>query len=424
MALDKARIARQIKAVRVGRPTGASRALDKGSRGDLLPFSKPKNTTEAIELGDDDLVLVEEPDVASLSSRPGARRPRKLTPAGSRRVLDEAVEEDVAGECLASIAETRDHHSSSHVRAVAARPAAGHRSMSPPAHASSASCAPASAFAPVGLPPVSPPPFVRSMSVPRIAHGGASSAAARESSPPSAFVRRSSPTIPPIGAASSSAVAEPSAGSVAPLSLSPGHAESSVVVVRERPKLGWVIGAAAIGALCAFGATRLLASGAPPEEHAAPSAASTVAVPSVGTAASPGAALTPLAPPVVGPPPVAPPSAVVAPGPSVAVMRFGDDQGVAIKRSPRAPVPAPAVASAVAKAVPLRPRTSAASGGVGPALPDGTFGLGASDGASVTTTAPPAPPPAPVAPPPESAKKRALTPEQQLAEAQLKASMR
>jgi hypothetical protein len=56
---------------------------------------------------------------------------------------------------------------------------------------------------------------------------------------------------------------------------------------------------------------------------------------------------------------------------------------------------------------------------MGPALPDGSFGLGRAE----TTPAPPplsltAPAPAP------EPRKRALTPEQQLAEAQLKASMK
>jgi hypothetical protein len=74
-------------------------------------------------------------------------------------------------------------------------------------------------------------------------------------------------------------------------------------------------------------------------------------------------------------------TAIVAPAPapvvSAAVMRFNEDQGVAIKAAPRPPPPSPAWAALAAPAAPV-----------------------------------------------ETAKKRALTLEQQLADAQLKASMR
>jgi hypothetical protein len=60
-------------------------------------------------------------------------------------------------------------------------------------------------------------------------------------------------------------------------------------------------------------------------------------------------------------------------------------------------------------------------------LPDGSFGLGRSDTPSTPSVTPPAPPltaSAAFSAAPESPRKRALTPEQQLAAAQLKASMK
>jgi hypothetical protein len=63
---------------------------------------------------------------------------------------------------------------------------------------------------------------------------------------------------------------------------------------------------------------------------------------------------------------------------------------------------------------------------MGPALPDGSFGLGRSDTAASSSVAAPAPPltASAFASAPEPPRKRALTPEQQLAAAQLKASMK
>ena len=106
--------------------------------------------------------------------------------------------------------------------------------------------------------------------------------------------------------------------------------------------------------------------------------------------------------------PAAPPVPVTAPPASAAIVHFGDDQGVAIPRRP-----APASHASPARATPRAARPAP----LGPALPDGSFGLGHVDTLpSLTATS------APVAAS-EPAKKRVLTPEQQLAEAQLKASM-
>lgn len=384
----------------------------------MLPFSKPKNAGEEIELDDDDLVLVESPPPSFSSPPPrllgcGAdeaqmqvpARPRRVTASVSRRIIDESIADGVAGECLSAIAAaSRDRHSSSHVRAAIARPRPPGApppprgaSAPPPASLASATAAPSSR-----LPSVSPPPFVRT-SAARLGRPAAPSperaqppsSSTHESARPTAFVRRSSPMI---------AVPRTAPGSDAPMSLSPRTAEPTVIVVRERPKAAWVIGAAAIGAVFAVLASRLVMANDAPVVAAAPQPPTSVAVP--GAAAPLAVVVAPVAPAA----PVAPPSA------SVTVMRFGDDQGVAFKAPPRPPAAPTAtpdkVAQAPASASAPRPRASA----VGPTLPDGSLSLG---GAPVSTTrTPPAPPP------PAAAPKRALTPEQQLAEAQLKASMR
>ena len=390
----------------------------------MLPFSKRKNTDEEMEIGDDDLVLVEDSASASSSLIAPARpseaplapfRRRLLTAPGSRRIVDESVEEDVAGECLASIAALphapRDLDSSSHVRGAVVH--VGRPIQHPTASQSAAPPCPPAAIA-KRLPSVSPPPFVRTTTT-RPAPGLA------EASPAPAFVRRSSPGIDLSSAPATTR--ERAARSVAPVSLGHTPAEATVIIIRERPKPTWIIAAALIGALAAFGATRLAAS--PPDDVHAASGAAAVALP-------PLPPQTVVAPPLAPPPEVTPPAGgvVLAPGPapsssagdSAGVLRFRDDQGVAFKAStPVSPTVSPPV-SGPARPSP-RPRATALSNR-GPLLPDGSFGLGHNDnadparnaalpGASSVATPSPATPP-----------KRPLTPDQQLAEAQLKASMR
>ena len=214
----------------------------------------------------------------------------------------------------------------------------------------------------------------------------------RDSSTPSAFARRSGTLIP-----TSSSAAERSAASRSRAERTP---EATVIVVRERPKAGWVMSAALIGAVCALGATRLLGSAASPTE----SAPTTLAAPAAPPAA-------PAAAPVVVAP--APPPAL-----SAAVIRFGDDQGVAIKALPRfaappAAAPAPQVASSPGS--PGSPGSPVTARPVAPVM---------ARPVAPVMARPVAPVMAPVMAPSDSAKKRPLTPEQQLAEAQLKASMR
>lgn len=266
----------------------------------------------------------------------------------------------------------------------------------------------------------------------------------------------------PVASASANSVAphlethpqasERNASSFAPVSMSerPAPAEPTVIVLRERPKAAWFIAAASLGALGAIAATRFL--GTPVADHGATAAPTAIVV-----AASPAPlALAPtnvVLPPVVAAPPVIAPVIAsvsasasvttalpaVAAAPSAVVVHFSEDQGVAIKATPRGPAPAR----------PVAPRGSvpASGGGVapgnrpaparapsmGPALPDGSFSLGRADNAAPVTTPAPSPPisvaapstalalaPAPEPPP----RRRPLSAEQQLAEAQLKASMK
>ncbi len=209
-------------------------------------------------------------------------------------------------------------------------------------------------------------------------------------------------------------------GSVAPVS-SDRTPSPTVIVVRERPKAAWVIGAAAIGAVVAVLASRLVMTVDGP--GARPAAASpptlTSAAPPV-LAVPPANVVAPAAPSVA--PPASPPAwGSPSPSPSPEVMRFGDDQGVAFKAPPRPPVAGPVTPAPVAASTAPRPRAAA----LGPALPDGSLSLGASPSTPArpsSAAAAPSPPPPP--PPPEKKPARVLTPEQQLADAQLKASMK
>ena len=441
----------------------------------MLPFPKRKATSDEVELTDDDLVLVEEvaspaparvrsaapqPSLSSTESQSRVRaalsRPPRgaALPPGSRRVLDEQIEEDVAGQCLASIAaatsveSSRHLSSASHIRAALA--AAPLPTMSPPAPSSAASSqaspqasSQASSRGSIRLPSVTAPPFVRASAYPfasdrdsRSLQGGPEAPGIRDSSPPAAFIRRSTPALAyPVSSASLPPSPAPVAatasafGSVAPVSMTslPQAArEPTVIVVRERPRSVWILAAAAFGAACAIAAMRFGSLNGEARVVVEPRGA-------VQAAALPPLPPTAVVAPVVVSAPSVPPvlasasaNAVVAPPvssvPAAGVMNFAEDQGVAIRvPSPPAP-PSPASPRKPAPSVPGPPaaRPAPRVPAMGPALPDGSFGLGRSD--TTTATAPPsltAPPPAPEAP-----RKRVLTPEQQLAEAQLKASMK
>lgn len=453
----------------------------------MLPFPKRNANGDEVELDDDDVVLVEEhgssapsplyststsarahgdDDLAQTVRRtPEHAAPRRNTmPPGSRRILAEDIEEDVAGQCLASIAAETAREggsfSSSHIRAAIARPPA-----LPPARAwpqvlaaptssvpvttplAPPSSAPGSSFS--RLPSVHPPPFVRAPAFgfeAQRSHGYAEVPGVRDSNPVPAFVRRSSPILPPAApsyaALTRATPAQPSdrnvssVSSVAPVSLSQRPNEPTVIVVRERPKAAWIVAAAALGALGALTATRLLG---PPALEApvaaaaqaplAPPPSTVVVVPAASSPPAGALGTSPTAPHVSGP--------ALADHTTPAVMRFGDDQGVAIGAVKAAapalaasPAPAPRAPTAARQASPRPAAPRVQPPRLGPALPDGSFGLGRTESAPAPHAAAPvvAPaPPAPAAPAPPAAepgRKRALTPEQQLAEAQLKASMK
>jgi hypothetical protein len=436
----------------------------------LLPFARKKRASrnDEVELGEDDFELVDvlDDDVALLpaparlaanvvaaSPRNAdqaktvqrASRPRTILPV-SRRILDENVEEDVAGQCLASIAAetSRDAidsgHSSSQIRAALGRP-----QPTPPRSVTSAPAAP-TASTPASttrLPSVIAPPFLRTTTSTVPFRGYNDAPGVRDSSPPPAFVRRSSPVllaavpaaapssyVAAVAASSASSVASAggTSGSVAPVSMpmTQRH-EPTVIVVRERPRAAWIIAAAAMGALGALGAMRFVA---PPAAAALEVRSTAVAAPQ----AAPTTEASVIAPVVA--PSTTDRVAAVAPVASVAsstaglppaIVHFGDDDGVAFK-SPARRSSSPAAPSAPAAPVapPVAPgirSTGPRAPSMGPALPDGSFGLGRSDTATTASAPPPAPAlTASVAP--EAPRKRALTPEQQLAAAQLKASMK
>jgi hypothetical protein len=417
----------------------------------LLPFPKRTATGDEVELTDEDFVLVDEiapPAIAVQSSRSPQRSAQPASasrivrasalPPGSRRVLDEQIEEDVAGQCLASIAiatratslESRHLSSSSHIRAAleaAPPPAPPGVSLVPVEPASE------SRSRTGRLPSISAPPFVRTSSPDRThtawprAHSP-EAPGIRDSAAPPAFIRRSSPAFAQPLPAFAQPASSSSFASVAPVSMSAlppaqAAAEPTVILVRERPRSIWILAAAAVGALGAIAAMRfapLSVSGEPATSavpHAATQPAPVLAPPST-------AVVLPVAAVATVPAPAS------APAPAPTVMHFSEAEGVAIKAPvPMAPAPAaprkpstagttnPAAAPATRPSPPRAPS-------MGPALPDGSFGLGRSE--STTASAPPSPPPSLTAPAPapEPPRKRALTPEQQLAEAQLKASMK
>jgi len=387
----------------------------------LLPFSTP-TAGEEIELDDDDLVLVESLPTTLVASSPHpqplgrgsdagpAMAPaRRVTASVSRRIIDESVAQDVAGECRSAIAAAsrEGHPSVLHVRPAAL--------AAPPPLLGA--LAPASAPAVSRLPSVSPPPFVRTTTTTVARAPAVGHVTAMESAPPPAFVRRSSPMI------SVAAEAPNEPASVAPENVSERTPSPTVIVVRERPKAVWVVGAAAVGAALAVLASRLVMSRDASWGHPAAGTVTTTA-PVLPSAGSPAL--------VVAPAPVAA-SAKPSASESPTVMRFGDDEGVAFK-AVRPPASLPGSASTlaapatVAAAAPVAVSTAvpdSRASAVGPALPDGSLSLGGTPTTPTPTPTRTSPPSAPAPPAPEQAKKpRPLTPEQQLAEAQLKASMR
>lgn len=362
----------------------------------MLPFSR-RRKAEEIELGDDDIVVLHEDaievDVAELEIEPVAAV-APVAPASVRHRLPpvsvpppklslrrdstgvDRFGDDVADECLESIraATSRARLSDSFPASI----------VPPPPRLPSFEISDADETTRRPAMSSSPMPVARE-SVPGVASAS--------STPAPVFARTSSSSLPAVS-------------SVAPVSMSstPGPVEPTVILVRQPPRTGWVVAAAFLGAACALFAMHLLAR--PAETPAA--AASAVAVP---------------------PPPVATTAAPVAPPAPPATVRFNDDQGVAVVAPPAPPAPAkPVVTTASIKTppAPASPAKAAAkpAASLGPKLPDGSMALGARASDATTATKPAAPAAATEPAPASNAPKKKLTPEQELAEAQLKASMR
>jgi hypothetical protein len=189
-----------------------------------------------------------------------------------------------------------------------------------------------------------------------------------------------------------------SPGHSSPVSVPPVAvaAEPTIIVVRERPRIAWMLGSAGVGALAAAMVMRLFVGrSAAPAPSKAGGAEMAAPQSSSGVDAAPTGESSPAAPPLLP-----------RPSGTTAVVRFAEDQGVAICAPSAAPSPAAAPATQPhAIAAPPHPPPRAAAR-PGPPL----MSLQASSPSAVAPEAP--------------AKKRPLTPDEDLAEAQLKASMK
>lgn len=380
----------------------------------MLPFSRRKKADE-IELGDEDIVVLAggevdaavevdiDVDVEDLEVRPSSSSLPRVTPpkASLRRLVTprDQFEDDVAHECLESIAAaTRqpprvsrlsDAFPASIVPPVPRLPSFD--SAADPIDELLAS-APLPQFELSDADETTRRPAMSSSSSMPIARDSVPGVLAIPSAPLSAS---SIPT--PVFSRTTSSPNLPAASSIAPVAMNstPGHVEPTVILVRQPPKTAWIVAAAFLGAACALLSMRLLMRPVDPPQ--------TIVVTSA-------------------PPPSNPTPAPAAP-PAPATVRFNDDQGVAVIAAPTttvssAPAPKPVVTAVVA--TPPKPAAKPAS--LGPKLPDGSMALTkAPEKPAPAAAPPPAAPPEPAAP---AGKKKPLTPEQQLAEAQLKASMK
>ncbi len=385
----------------------------------MLPFPK-RTKSDEIELGDEDILLVESDDAVAvdididvaldveLEVAPPPSGRHRLPPVTApppklprpRLVSSPAFEDDVADQCLATIAAeaSRARLTDRFPASIVPPPAR----MPPPAPLPSFDD---DAIATSRLPVVTVPP-------PRVAvpysRDSVPGVAAPPSGPAPAFVRTSSSSPPS------------AASPVAPVALT-AVPEPTVIVVRQPPRTAWIVASAVVGAACALGAMRLLPSG-PSASHASEPA------PVVASPAPPPAPSPILAPAV---------TATHANAAAPAVVKFAEGQGVAIVAPAIAPAapPAPAPTHAAAHATvasktpspapaPVAAKPAAKTASLGPKLPDGSMALGGAqpEPAKAAPAQPAQPAPAPAAPP--SPAKRKLSPEQELAEAQLKASMK
>ncbi len=393
----------------------------------MLPFPKRMKSDE-IELGDEDILLVEADDafdvdvelddLEAVPARAAAKARHRLPPVSAppprvsrpRLVSSPGFEDGVADECLASIAAE-----TSRTRLSDRFPAS---IVPPPARVPRAPAVPSfddDVIATARLPVVTAPPPRARAAVPYTRDSVPGVAA--PSAPASAFVRTSSSSLPS------------TVSSVAPVAMS-ATPEPTVIVVRQPPRTAWIVASAVIGAAFALGAMHLLPRASDPAPAQAPAVASP---------APPPPAASPLATSATAAAPAQVSTHAVAPAPPAATVKFAEEQGVAIVASAAAPAPqatqpmqptraahaaAPAkTAPASAAPAPVAAKPASKASSLGPKLPDGSVALGARvDPAPAAQPAPPAPAPAPA--PAQPSTKKKLSPEQELAEAQLKASMR
>jgi len=378
----------------------------------LLPFRKRRGSEDPIELSDEDLVVIEDESIDVVLELPQAPQPG---PRAARLRTVSALEDDVAGECLASIASIASSDAVEAVTDVPARESVNPRPLTPPTTRRSGAppssrpfVAPWSRLPTVTAPPFSRPAPLTQRSSREVTPVSTGLTARRGSAPsaPSAFARRSSPHLEQGVVTNETRGTSSASGSIAPVSMGQADlAPQTVVIVRERPKARWVIGSAALGAVAALLAARF-AGGVGGSDEATPAPAQ-VATTTIATA-------------VV--------AAGTAPAPSVSVrvVRFDESEGVEIPRPVPPATPAATLSLAPAAAAPV---TSPASTPVSAAPVSATVSHASSSPSPASASpasashhprvAPPSP--SPVAPPPA---RRPLTPEQELAEAQLRASMR
>lgn len=386
----------------------------------MLPFSKRKRSDE-IELEDADIVVLEEaavevdvadleiadtakadaladerPQLPRVSPPPKSSLRHLLTSAGSHTRRDR-FEDDVADECLKSIAAATSRTGLSDSFPASIVPPA------PRLPNFESSIDELLAEAPL-------PQFEISDTDETTRRPALSSSSSMPAIP---FSRDSVPGVLPIPAAPLSVSAIPTpvfsrttssphlpaASSIAPVAMSsaPGPVEPTLILLRQPPKAAWVAAAAFLGAACALLGMHLLTRSVDPPQTV-----------------------------VVTAPPPPTQATLAAPAPPPATVRFNDDQGMAVIAAPPATVSAAPAATApkpVVTTAAVKPAAKAAS--LGPKLPDGSMALTTKAPSSPPPAAQPAPQPQPApAAPAAAAQKKQLTPEQQLAEAQLRASMR
>ncbi len=417
----------------------------------MLPFPNRKGRhDEVLELADEDLILVEasplapetlasiRQSVANIEAEPAPSFPlseieviftpldieqpqpspsppesvvvpisRSARPSTPRLVWDADAENDVADECLASIAveTSKTRLSDPFLFSTVAPPPRRERKDLSLVPMSSPIPPPApSSVVGVKVPKPSPPPmrtspFERRDDKAIWARKSGTNEVEDRTSLPSVFTRKT-PFQPMPVAANVATVSSMPPPVVMPTEHArddrknePPKNEPTVILLRERPRGVWVFGSAAIGALCAVTAMHFVGPLASPQSPPPPTVVAVPAPPPTTVVAPPPTATTTPEAKTEAKVEAKPIPTVTLKPSQPAVVSFSDDQGVAIAPPP-APAPKPA------------PKPKAAKANVPMMVPD------------TATAKLPEPPPAPAPKP-----KKPLTPEQQLSEAQLKASL-